>query len=674
MHNSFRMIVAALGLSAAALAQTTSSESGVDLKAIDKTADPCQNFFQYACGNWVKSNPIPPEYPRWGRFNELLDRNQAVLREILEDSAKREDRSPVDQQIGGLYASCMDEAAVDKAGYQPIKPALDRIAALQDKPALAAEVARLHNEGVPVLFALSARPDPDKSTVNIANAGQGGLGLPDKSYYLGDKDVKTREKYVEHITRMFQLIGVPQTEAGQKAKAVLAIETALATGSMDRVMMRNPDNTHHKMDVQQWEALTPAADFNLKAYLAARNVPAFTSMNVSQPEFFKALDNVVTSGSFEDVKSYLTWHVLSTSAPYLSKPFVDENFDFYTRFLTGAKQLRPRWKRCVELTDRSLGEALGRKYVEKEFGSASKEKTQQLVAIIEKEMAADIDSLQWMSAATKQEALAKLKGVTNKIGYPERWRDYSSVTIRNGDLIGDEERARAFEIRRNLNKIGQPVDRKEFNMTPPTVNAYYSPFENNINFPAGILQPPFYNKSADMAVNLGAIGVVVGHELTHGFDDQGRRYDADGNLRDWWTQQDAAEFKQRADCIVKEYSQFSPVEGVNLNGQLTLGENGADNAGIQLAYMALLGGLENKTVNSEKLDGYTPQQRFFLGFAQIWCESARPEYSRQDVRTDPHSPGQFRVIGTVQNISQFGQAFGCSAGSPMAPAKGCRVW
>ena len=336
--------------------------------------------------------------------------------------------------------------------------------------------------------------------------------------------------------------------------------------------------------------------------------------------------------------------------------------------------MRPRWKRCVELTDRSLGEALGRKYVEKEFGSASKEKTQQLVAIIEKEMAADIDSLQWMSAATKQEALAKLKGVTNKIGYPERWRDYSSVTIRNGDLIGDEERARAFEIRRNLIKIGQPVDRKEFNMTPPTVNAYYSPFENNINFPAGILQPPFYNKSADMAVNLGAIGVVVGHELTHGFDDQGRRYGADGNLRDWWTQQDAAEFKQRADCIVKEYSQFSPVEGVNLNGQLTLGENGADNAGIQLAYMALLGGLENKTVNSEKLDGYTPQQRFFLGFAQIWCESARPEYSRQDVRTDPHSPGQFRVIGTVQNISQFGQAFGCSAGSPMAPAKGCRVW
>ncbi len=674
MNNSLRLTVAALGFSAIAFAQAGSSAGGVDLKAIDKTADPCQNFFQYACGNWVKSNPIPPEYPRWGRFNELQDRNQAVLRDILEDSAKHEDRSATDQKIGGMYASCMDEEAVEKAGYQPIKPALLRIAGLKDKAALAPEVAALHDEGVPVLFTFAARADPDKSTVNIANAGQGGLGLPDRSYYLGDKDVKTREKYVEHIARMFQLIGVPQPDAEKKANAVLTIETALATASMERVMMRNPDNTHHKMTVEQWEALTPAADFDLKAYLAARNVPAFTSMNVSQPDFFKALGTTLGSTSLDDLQSYLTWHLVSASAPLLSKPFVDENFDFYGRFLTGAKQLRPRWKRCVDVTDRSLGEALGRKYVEKEFGSASKEKTQQLVAIIEKEMGADIDSLQWMSDATKREALAKLKGVTNKIGYPERWRDYSSVTIRNGDLVGDEERARAFEIRRNLNKIGQPVDRKEFGMTPPTVNAYYSPFENNINFPAGILQPPFYNKSADMAVNLGAIGVVVGHELTHGFDDQGRRYDADGNLRDWWTQQDAAEFKQRADCIVKEYSQFSPVEGVKVNGQLTLGENGADNAGIRLAYMALLGGLENKTVSSEKLDGYTPQQRFFLGFAQVWCESARPEFARQDVRTNPHSPGQFRVIGTVQNISEFGQAFGCSADSPMTPAKGCRVW
>ena len=336
--------------------------------------------------------------------------------------------------------------------------------------------------------------------------------------------------------------------------------------------------------------------------------------------------------------------------------------------------MQPRWKRCTQLVDRNLGEALGQKYVEKAFGRQSKEKTQQLVGVIEKEMAADIDSLTWMSNATKQQALAKLKGVTNKIGYPEKWRDYSSVLIKGGDLVGDDQRATEFEIKRNLSKVGRAVDRAEFNMTPPTVNAYYSPLENNINFPAGILQPPFYNNSADMAVNFGGIGAVIGHELTHGFDDQGRRYDADGNLRDWWTQQDAAEFKKRADCLANEYSGFSPVEGANVNGRLTLGENGADNAGIRLAYMALLGGLENGSVDKEKLDGYTPQQRFFLGFAQIWCANERPEAMRNLVRTDPHSPGQFRVIGTVQNQPEFAQAFGCSIGQPMVAANGCRVW
>ena len=655
-----------------ALAQTGTPPSGVDLKALDKSADPCQNFFQYACGNWVKANPIPAQYPRWGRFNELQNRNQVALRSILEDSAKQQDRSAVDQKIGGLYATCMDEAAVNKAGFIPIQPELEHIGALRDKAGLSEQIARLQDAAVGVFFAFGARPDPDKSTVNIANASQGGLGLPDRSYYEGEKDAKTREKYVEHIARMFQLIGVSEADAKAKAQAVMAIETVLAKNSMERVAMRNPDNTHHKMTLEQWQALTPG--LNMKAYLAARKVPGFESLNVSQPDFFKALNGVLDGTSLEDLKSYLTWHYVSAEAPLLSQPFVDENFDFYTRFLTGAKEIQPRWKRCVALTDRSLGDALGQKYVQREFGGGAKEKTQELVAAIEKEMAADIDSLKWMSDATKQQALAKLKGVTNKIGYPEKWKDYASVDIRAGDLVGDEQRAADFEIRRNLNKVGQLVDRKEFGMTPPTVNAYYSSLENIINFPAGILQPPFYSKSADMAVNFGGIGAVIGHELTHGFDDQGRRFDADGNLRDWWTKQDADEFKKRADCIADEYAKFSPIEGVNLNGRLTLGENGADNAGIRLAYMALLGALENKTVSAEKLDGYTPQQRFFLGFAQIWCESARPEFARQDVRVNPHSPGQFRVIGTVQNIPEFGQAFGCSAGSPMVAANGCRVW
>lgn len=663
---------AGIALSAQTNPASGGGQSGVDTKAIDKSVDPCQDFFHYACGSWIKKNPIPAQYSRWGRFTELQDRNQEVLKEILEDSAKHQDRSPADQKIGAMYGSCMDEAAVEKAGSTPLQPVLDRLSELDNKAALASEIARMHESGVGVFFNLGARPDPDKSTVNISNAGQGGLGLPDKSYYEGEKDAKTREMYVAHITRMFELIGVPQAQAGEKAKAVMALETAMAKASMERVAMRNPDNTHHKMSLAQWQALTPVISF--QQYLAERKVPSFSDLNVSQPDYFKALNGILESASLEDLKSYLTWHYVSTNADLLSSAFVMENFNFFTKYLTGSKELQPRWKRCVQLTDRNLGDALGQKYVAKAFGSSSKQKTQELVNIIEKQMAADIDSLTWMSAATKEQALAKLRGVTNKIGYPEKWKTYQSVVIKDGDLVGNAERAHAAEIQRNLQKIGKPVDRQEFNMTPPTVNAYYNSLENNINFAAGILQPPFYNDAADMAVNFGGIGAVIGHELTHGFDDQGRRFDADGNLRDWWTKQDADEFKTRADCIVDEYSKFSPVEGANVNGRLTLGENGADNAGIRLAYMALMAGLDNGTIKADKMDGFTPQQRFFLGFAQIWCANERPEALRNLVRTDPHSPGQFRVLGTLQNQPEFAQAFGCSAGSAMVAAKGCRVW
>ena len=672
MFHLFRIALSVLGACALVFGQSSLPASGVDLKAIDKSVDPCQDFFHYACGNWMKANPIPPQYSRWGRFNELQDHNQEVLRQILEDSAKNQSRSAIDQKIGAFYASCMDETKVEKAGYTPIKPGLERIRALKDKAELAPEVARLHSDGISVFFRFGAGPDADNSTVNLANIAQGGLGLPDKSYYLQPKDEEMRKKYVSHISRMLQLIGEASADADKDAKAVMELETALAKASLDRVAMRDPSNTHHKMTVAQLEALTP--DFHFKQYFTDRGTPAFEKLNVAEPDFFKSLNTALQSTSLDDLKSYMTWHYVSGNAALLSKAFVNENFDFYGRTLTGAQELQPRWKRCTQLVDRSLGEALGQKYVEKAFGKQAKEKTQELVGTIEKQMAADIDSLTWMSNATKEQALAKLKGVTNKIGYPEKWRDYSSVTMKDGDLVGDDERAREFEIKRNLNKVGKAVDRAEFNMTPPTVNAYYSPLENNINFPAGILQPPFYNNTADMAVNFGGIGAVIGHELTHGFDDQGRRYDADGNLRDWWTQQDAAEFKKRADCLVNEYSGFSPVEGSNVNGRLTLGENGADNAGIRLAYMALLGGLENGSVSKEKLDGYTPQQRFFLGFAQIWCANERPEALRNLVRTDPHSPGQFRVIGTVQNQPEFAQAFGCSAGQPMVAANGCRVW
>ena len=640
--------------------------------AVDKTVDPCQNFYLYACGTWIKQNPIPPQYSRWGRFTELAEHNQEILHTILEDSAKNENRSPLDQKLGAFYSACMDEGAIDKQGDKPIEPGIERIKEIADKKALAGEVARLHSQGVPAFFTFAQSPDFENSRVTIARADQGGLGLPDKSYYEGEKDQATRQKYLEHVAHMFQLIGVAEAEAKTRAQAVLEIETQLAAASLSRVARRNPKLTNHKLTLNDWEAFTPDFDFN--QYLKDRQAPAFEKLNVAVPDFFKGLNEVIEKSSLDDLKSYLTWHYVSTYSVALSKPFVDEDFDFYSRYLTGAKELQPRWKRCVQAADRQLGDALGQKYVAMAFAGQSKEKTQELVGIIEKEMAADIDSLPWMGEATKQQALVKLKGVTNKIGYPEKWKSYATVEVSSTNYVADLRNARAYEIHRNLEKIGKPVDRAEFGMTPPTVNAYYSPLENNINFPAGILQPPFYRNNADMAVNFGGIGAVIGHELTHGFDDQGRQYDADGNLRDWWTKQDDEEFRKRADCIVNEYSKFSPVEGAHVDGKLTLGENGADNAGIRLAFMALLGGLDNGSIGKEKLDGYTPQQRFFLGFAQVWCANERPEALRNSVRTDPHSPGEFRVLGVMQNSPDFAAAFGCSAGQPMVSANACRVW
>jgi putative endopeptidase len=676
LRRAFVPLAGALFVTLTCQGQTpaSSSSSGVDLSAIDKSVNPCQDFYAYACGNWVKNNPVPPQYSVWGRFNQLADHNEEVLRGILEDSEKNQKRSPTDQKVGAFYEACMNESAVEKAGDKPLKPELERILAIDSKDALTKEIASLHNQNINVFFSFGSSPDADNARMTIASADQGGLGLPDKEYYFrkDPKSEETRQKYVEHIARMFTLLGDSASEAGVKARAVMALESSLATAALNRVERRNPHLTHHKMSVTDFEALTPALDFNL--YFVDTNSPSFTQMNVGVPDFYKNLSRLLETTGMNDIKSYLTFHYVSSYAPSLSKEFVDANFDFYSRYLTGAQELQPRWKRCVQATDRNLGEALGPKYVEKAFAGQSKERTQELVNLIEQEMEADIKSLTWMSDATRQQALAKLHGVTNKIGYPEKWKDYSSVEISKKDFVGDVREAREYEQHRDLSKIGKPVDRKEFGMTPPTVNAYYSPLQNNINFPAGILQPPFYNNSADMAINFGAIGAVIGHELTHGFDDQGRQFDADGNLRDWWTAQDADEFKKRADCISNEYSGFSPVQGVNLNGKLTLGENGADNAGVRLAFMALTSALQKGLVSNTSLDGYTAQQRFFLGYAQVWCQNVRPEESRHRALTDPHSPGQFRVDGVVQNTPDFASAFGCSAGQPMVSANACRVW
>ncbi|HEX4748751.1 MAG TPA: M13 family metallopeptidase [Bryobacteraceae bacterium] len=678
--NLRRFILAAVtGLAVATCAvgqsQSSASHSGLDLSAIDKTADPCKDFYQYACGNWMKNNPLPVDQSRWGSFDVLNERNENALRDILQDAAAHQNRSAIDQKIGGFYQSCMNEELIQQRGTEPLQSELERIRHVGNRRELLDEIARLQARGIDVFFSFGNEPDPDDARMEIAALDQGGIGLPEKDFYFrtDEKSVDIRKKYVAHIARMFELIGVPADQASAKADRIMQLETSLAKASLDITTRRDPHKTVHMMPRSELAQLAPVVNFD--QFFTDLRSPDFTKLNVAVPDFFKNLDTALTDDQIESLRDYMTWHYLDGSAALLPKAFVDANFDFYGHVLSGTEQLRPRWKRCVSSTDDALGEALGRVFVEKTFGEEGKQRTLELVHDIEKQMGKDIESITWMSPATRQEALVKLHAVANKIGYPEKWRDYSSVDIKDDDYFGNWYRATEFEVRRELNKISKPVDRSEWGMTPPTVNAYYNPTENNINFPAGILQPPFYSNKADDAVNYGAIGVVVGHELTHGFDDQGRKFDADGNLKDWWQKKDEEQFNKLADCLVNEYGSFSPIPGVELNGRLTLGENTADNGGIRLAYMALIDDLVNKSIPlSKKEDGYTQAQQFFLGFAQVWCENMRPEQARTDAQTNPHSPGEFRTNGVVQNMPQFSQAFGCKLGDKMYAAHACRVW
>lgn len=670
-------VVALAGLLAgAALGQGNSgAKSGLDLSAIDKTADPCKDFYKYACGNWMASHPIPADESSWGTFNVLFERNQQALRDILDDSAAHRDRSALDGKIGGFYHSCMDEETIEKRGAEPLRSELERIAHIQSQADLLQEVARLQRQQIPVFFGFGASSDPNDAKVTIADVQQGGLGLPEKDYYFRDdeKSKALRQKYVEHIARMLTLTGVSAADATGKAANVMALETALAKASMDVTSLRNPTLLVHKMSPQQLQQIT--GPFEFVKFFNEMGTPPFQVVNVEQPDFFKAFADVIQHQDLQSLKDYMTWTYVSNTANGLSKPFVNERFDFYGRSLQGIQELRPRWKRCVADVDNRLGEALGRRFVEKTFGEEGKQRTMELVREIETQMANDINSLTWMSPVTKKQALVKLHAVTNKIGYPEKWRDYSAVNVVANDYFGNRIRADEFENKRQLEKIGKPVDKTEWVMTPPTVNAYYNPSENNINFPAGILQPPFYSNQATDAVNYGSVGVVVGHELTHGFDDQGRQFDADGNLKDWWQKTDGTSFQKLSSCLVNQYGGYSPVPGVELNGKLTLGENTADNGGIRLAYMALLDDLARKSIaRDSKNDGYTQPQQFFLGFGQVWCENVRPERERMLAQTNPHSPGKFRTNGVVSNMPEFGEAFGCKIGAPMRPAKGCRVW
>jgi len=644
-----------------------------DVNAMDKSVDPCNDFYQYACGNWLKNNPIPADQPEWGRFNELHEHNQLVLRGILEKtSADNAGRSSNDQKIGDYYYSCMDESGINGKGITPLQPTLDRINGLNNKNQLPELMGYLHTSGVSALFAFGSEPDAKDSMMEIAGTDQGGLGLPDRDYYLktDDKSVEMRKAYIAHITKMLELIGESPDKAAADAATVLKLETALATASMDRVERRDPNKTYHKMTVTELQNLSPAFTWN--DYFATLKGPSFTSLDVSVPEFVKGMNQMIATSNLDDLKTYLRWQAVHTTAPALPVAFVNENFNFYGKTLTGSTELRPRWKRCVQFTDGDLGEALGKAYVAEEFPPASKAAMLKMVNELEAALKTDITELSWMTPETKKQALDKLAHITNKIGYPDKWRDYSTLTIVRGDALGNSLRANEFEFKRQLNKIGKPVDRSEWGMTPPTVNAYYNGQMNNINFPAGILQPPFYDPKVDDAVNYGAIGAVIGHELTHGFDDEGSQFDADGNLRNWWTAKDREQFDKLEACFVNEYDGFIAVDDVHLRGKLTLGENTADNGGLRIAHMALLDVLT--TTPEKPTDGYTPDQRFFVGWAQVWCESDRPEFARMLAQVNEHSPGKYRVNGVVGNMPEFQKAYSCKPDAPMVRKPMCKTW
>jgi len=654
--------------SAASAADAPKKISGFDPAAMDLSVKPCDDFYQYACGGWMKANPIPPDQSRWGRFNELAERNKEILRGILQDAAAAP-KTDSARRIGALYGACMDEAAVEAAGLKPLAPSFDAIKGLETVKDLAPLLGRLHRAGVNAGFGYGSDQDYKDSTKVIALVDQQGIGLPDRDYFLKDdaKSVELRRAYEWHAARSLGLAGSDPKTAAEEAAAVLRVETALAKASMDRVSRRDPMNTYHKMTRAELAALAP--DFAWSAYFDAAGGPSWAAVNASAPDFIKGFGAVLKDAPLADLKAYLRWRVLSAASPWLGRPFVEENFDFYGRRLAGAKELKPRWKRCVDLVDGRLGEDLGRGYVEKAYPPETKKKMDALVVAVEAALKDDIAGLDWMTPATKEKALAKLAAIGNKVGYPEKWRDYSSVKIDRADLLASIRSATEFEHLRQLKKIGQPVDRKEWHMTPPTVNAYYNPQMNDINFPAGILQPPFFDPEMPDAVNLGGIGMVIGHELTHGFDDSGRKFDLKGNMEDWWTEADAKAFESRAQCFVDQYASYEVLPGVKLNGKLTLGENTADNGGLLVAGLAV-----DKLGAQESWQGFTPRQLLYLGFSQIWCQNRTEQTARMLAAVDSHSSARERVIGPLVNSPEFAKAFSCKPGDKMVAAKACRVW
>ena len=673
INHKFRL-VGVLTILFALCISAFAQNKGFDLTRMDNTANACTDFFQYANGTWLKNTEIPAAYSRWGSFNVLAENNRDILKEIVDNAAKTKAAKNSDTQlIGDFYSSCMDEAAIEKAGVKPLNPYFKQINKIKTKQDLLNQIAMFHNMGVPALFGFGGSPDLKNSSMVIAGASQGGLSLPNREYYTkaDEKSKEIRAKFVDYMTNMFKLLGDSPKAAAANAKTVMNIQMKLAENSLAPVDLRDPDNRYHKMSLADAQEISP--NINWKSYMMTRGAPTVSEINIGQPEFFKAANQMINDVSIGDWKTYLRWMLINDAASNLSKKFETARFDFYSKYLNGTKEQQPRWRTCVAATDGNLGEALGQEFVKKAFTPEAKKRMDELISNLFAAMKVRINNLEWMSPETKTEAQMKLSTFKRKIGYPDVLRGYAGLTISDKSYFQNVAKSGEFQIKRNLKDIGEPVDRTRWGMTTPTVNAYYSPLLNEIVFPAGILQPPFFNFSADDAINYGAIGGVIGHEISHGFDDQGSKFDAEGNLKSWWTDEDRAKFDERASCVVKQFDKYEVQPDLFMNGKLTLGENIGDLGGLAVAYTAYQKSLEGKA-RPEKIDGFTPEQRFFLGWAQVWAAKATPEAERSQVLGDPHALPRWRVNGPLSNMPQFAEAFNCKEGQQMVKSDLCNIW